>query len=46
MPTRENLAYRIRDRLFALMHRNATNASDFFSLPSQRVVEVGSRVNL
>jgi len=46
LPTRENLAYRIRDRLFALMHRNATSASDFFSLPSQRVVEVGSRVNL
>lgn len=46
VPTRQNLAYRIRDRLFALMHRNATNAADFFRLPSQRVVEVGSRVNL
>jgi KUP system potassium uptake protein len=46
VPTRDSLAYRTRDRLFALMHRNATNAANFFSLPSQRVVEVGSRVNL
>jgi KUP system potassium uptake protein len=46
MPSRGNLAYRIRDRLFALMHRNASSAAGFFQLPSQRVVEVGSRVNL
>jgi len=46
MPTGENLAYRLRDRLFALLHRNATNAADFFNLPSQRVIEVGSRVKL
>ncbi len=46
VPTREQLPYRLRDRLFALMHRNATNAASFFNLPSQRVIEVGSRVNL
>lgn len=46
VPTRQTLRYRLRDRLFALMHRNATNAASFFNLPSQRVIEVGSRVNL
>jgi KUP system potassium uptake protein len=46
VPTRKSLAYRLRDRVFALMHRNSTNAADFFNLPSQRVIEVGSRVKL
>ncbi len=35
-----------RDKLFALMSRNARNATDFFGLPYDQVVELGSRVEL
>jgi KUP system potassium uptake protein len=35
-----------RDNLFALMSRNARNATDFFGLPHDRVVELGTRVEL
>lgn len=34
------------DRLFALMHRNATSAANFFHLPAKRVMEVGVQVEL
>ena len=35
-----------RDRLFATMARNAGNAADFFNLPANRVVELGTRVEI
>lgn len=35
-----------RERLFALMSRNATSAADYFSLPPTRVVEIGMRVEV
>ncbi|MCL4832836.1 MAG: potassium transporter Kup [Caldilineaceae bacterium] len=35
-----------RERLFALMSRNSTNAADFFSLPPNQVVELGTLVEL
>jgi len=35
-----------RERLFALMSRNATSAADYFSLPPTRVVELGMRVEV
>lgn len=35
-----------RERLFALMSRNARNAADFFNLPPERVVEMGTQVEL
>jgi KUP system potassium uptake protein len=35
-----------REHLFALMHRNSSNAADYFQLPSEDVIEVGSRVEL
>lgn len=35
-----------REKLFALMSRNTQNAADFFHLPRERVVEVGSIVEL
>ena len=35
-----------REKLFALMSRNARNATDFFGLPSERVVEMGSQIEL
>jgi KUP system potassium uptake protein len=34
------------DRLFAAMARNAGSVTDFFNLPSNRVVELGARVEL
>jgi len=35
-----------REKLFASMHRNASGAADFLSLPANRVVELGSKVEL
>ncbi|HEY1392898.1 MAG TPA: potassium transporter Kup [Methylibium sp.] len=35
-----------REKLFASMHRNASSAADFLNLPINRVVELGSKVEL
>ena len=35
-----------RERLFAAMARNAGNATEFFSIPPNRVVELGTRVEI
>ena len=35
-----------RDRLFAAMARNAGTISDFFEIPTNRVVELGTRVEI
>jgi len=35
-----------REKLFAGMHRNATAAADFLSLPTNRVVELGAKVEI
>ena len=35
-----------REKLFASMHRNAASAADFLSLPTNRVVELGSKVEI
>jgi KUP system potassium uptake protein len=35
-----------REKLFAGMHRNASGAADFLNLPSNRVVELGSKVEI
>lgn len=35
-----------REKLFAGMHRNAAGAADFLSLPANRVVELGSKVEI
>jgi KUP system potassium uptake protein len=37
---------RWREKLFANMHRNATAASDFLNLPANRVVELGTKVQI
>jgi KUP system potassium uptake protein len=37
---------RWRDRLFAAMARNAGTISDFFEIPTNRVVELGTRVEI
>ncbi len=36
----------IRARLFALMSRNATSATEFFKIPTGRVVELGTQLVL
>ena len=33
-----------QESIFAAMERNATHVSDFFSLPSDQVVEIGRQV--
>ena len=35
-----------RERLFASMSRNAAKATDFFGMPTNRVVELGTQVEL
>ncbi len=37
---------RWRKRLFALLNRNASGAAEFFALPADRVVELGTRIEL
>jgi KUP system potassium uptake protein len=35
-----------REKLFSLMTRNALPATDFFRIPSERVVELGMRIEI
>lgn len=35
-----------RDRLFAAMARNAGSITDFFNIPTNRVIELGTRVEI
>jgi len=35
-----------RDKLFGFMHRNAAPATDFFRIPTTRLVELGSPVEI
>ena len=35
-----------RERLFAAMARNAGNAADYFNIPANRVIELGTRVEI
>jgi KUP system potassium uptake protein len=37
---------RWRKKLFALMHRNAQSATAFFSIPANRVVELGAQIEV
>jgi KUP system potassium uptake protein len=46
IPRRERSLLTLRDRFFALMHRNATSPVRFFGLPPERVIEVGTQVEL
>ena len=43
---RNGRSLRRREKLFASMHRNAAAAADFLSLPTNRVVELGSKVEI
>ncbi len=46
IPTAGDGMARWREKLFAQMHRNASSAADFLHLPSNAVVEMGSKVNI
>jgi KUP system potassium uptake protein len=35
-----------REQLYMVMRRNATGAADFFSLPPNRVFEIGTTIEL
>jgi KUP system potassium uptake protein len=35
-----------RERMFAAMARNATNVTDYFNIPTNRVIELGTRVEI
>jgi KUP system potassium uptake protein len=35
-----------RDKLFAVMARNASSATTYFKIPANRVVELGTRIEL
>ena len=35
-----------RERLFFALSRNAMNAADFFKIPTNRVIEMGTRVEI
>ncbi len=35
-----------REKLFASMHRNAAGAADFLNLPSNRIVELGAKIEI
>ena len=44
--TSETGLARWRDRLFAAMARNAGSITDFFNIPANRVVELGTRIEI
>lgn len=46
MPTLGEGMMMWREKLFANMHHNASDAADFLSLPTNRVVELGSKVEI
>jgi KUP system potassium uptake protein len=37
---------KLRGRLFMALSRNAQHAADFFKIPSNRVIEMGTRVEI
>ncbi|HEU4321024.1 MAG TPA: potassium transporter Kup [Acidimicrobiia bacterium] len=44
IPSDERSVWAVRDRLFRVMHRNATSPVRFFKLPPEKVIEVGTQV--
>jgi KUP system potassium uptake protein len=35
-----------RERLFVALSKNAMNAADFFKIPANRVIEMGTRIEI
>ncbi len=46
VPTRGAGMAMWREKLFASMHRNATDMADFLNLPTNRIVELGAKVEI
>lgn len=46
IPDQISLAGRFFNRIFAFLSRNASRATDFYEIPSDRVVELGLRISL
>jgi KUP system potassium uptake protein len=46
LPSRRSLHENLRDRLFAVMHRNASSVVGYFALPPEKVIEVGVQIQL
>ncbi|MET0545395.1 MAG: potassium transporter Kup, partial [Caulobacterales bacterium] len=44
LPARRKGLARLQDYLFIHLARNATTATDFFHLPTSRVVELGAQI--
>jgi KUP system potassium uptake protein len=45
-PRRGSTMARWRERMFAAMARNAGNITDYFNIPTNRVIELGTRVEI
>ena len=43
---RRSAMARWRERMFAAMARNAGNVTDYFNIPTNRVIELGTRVEI
>ena len=46
IPTSKKGMARWRERLFAAMTRNARTAGDYFNIPSGRVIELGTKIEI
>jgi len=46
VPTSRSRWHRIKVKLFVLMHRNAMAATEFFSIPPNRVIELGGQIEI
>jgi KUP system potassium uptake protein len=46
IPTLGNGMAMWREKLFASMHRNAAGAADFLNLPTNRIVELGTKIEI
>ena len=46
VPARDSALGRFRCRVFEVMHRNALAATDFFRIPPNRVIELGSQTEI
>jgi KUP system potassium uptake protein len=46
VPSTASRLFRIRTKLFEAMHRNALAATEFFRIPPNRVVELGSQIEI
>jgi KUP system potassium uptake protein len=46
VPERRSRLGVVRCKLFEAMHRNAMAATEFFRIPSNRVIELGGQVEL